>query len=90
MDDASPDPLLAAELRQLAEHGLVSLLVNGTNFGFVLIANRGLLLHENRDVVLLNSDTNVFGDWLDKIASGFAWNAPYCDGHAAVERRDHP
>ena len=67
VDDASPDPVLAAELRQLADRGLVSLLANGTNLGFVRSANRGLLLHGDRDVVLLNSDTNVFGDWLDRL-----------------------
>ncbi len=67
VDDASPDPALAAELRQLAERGLLSLLVNDTNLGFVRSANRGLLLHEDRDVVLLNSDTQVFGDWLDRL-----------------------
>lgn len=67
VDDASPDPVLAAELRELEKQGLVSLLVNETNLGFVQTANRGLLLHEDRDVVLLNSDTNVFGDWLDRL-----------------------
>ncbi|WP_428663337.1 glycosyltransferase family 2 protein [Reyranella sp.] len=67
VDDASPDAVLAAELRQLAERGLVSLLVNDSNLGFVRSANRGLLLHENRDVVLLNSDTQVFGDWLGRL-----------------------
>jgi len=67
VDDASPDPVLAAELRQLAERGLVSLLVNDVNLGFVRTANRGLLLHADRDVVLLNSDTQVFGDWLDRL-----------------------
>lgn len=67
VDDASPDETLSAELRHLAEQGLVSLLVNDTNLGFVRSANRGLLLHEDRDVVLLNSDTQVFGDWLDRL-----------------------
>jgi GT2 family glycosyltransferase len=67
VDDASPDAALAAELRQLADRGVVSLLVNDTNLGFVRSANRGLLLHEDRDVVLLNSDTQVFGDWLGRL-----------------------
>lgn len=67
VDDASPDAVLGAELRQLAERGLVSLLINGSNLGFVRSANRGLLLHEDRDVVLLNSDTQVFGDWLGRL-----------------------
>lgn len=67
VDDASPDPVLAADLRELAAQGLVSLLVNDTNLGFVRSANRGLVLHADRDVVLLNSDTHVFGDWLDRL-----------------------
>lgn len=67
VDDATPDPVLAADLRELAAQGLVSLLVNDTNLGFVRSANRGLLLHADRDVVLLNSDTCVFGDWLDRL-----------------------
>lgn len=67
VDDASPDAALAAELRELAEQGVVSLLVNGTNLGFVRSANRGLLLHQDRDVVLLNTDTQVFGDWLGRL-----------------------
>jgi len=67
VDDASPDPVLATELKQLAQHGLITLLINDTNLGFVQSANRGLMLHEDRDVVLLNSDTNVFGDWLDRL-----------------------
>jgi GT2 family glycosyltransferase len=67
VDDASPDEALSAELRHLANQGLVSLLVNDTNLGFVRSANRGLLLHGDRDVVLLNSDTQVFGDWLDRL-----------------------
>ncbi|MCW5733924.1 MAG: glycosyltransferase [Enhydrobacter sp.] len=69
VDDASPDPGLAADLKELAEKGLVSLLVNGSNLGFVQSANRGLLLHQDRDVVLLNSDTHVFGDWLDRLVA---------------------
>ncbi len=29
--------------------------------------NRGVALHPGRDVVLLNSDVRVFGDWLDRL-----------------------
>jgi len=67
VDDASPDATLATELRQLAGQGSISLLVNDTNVGFVRSANRGLLLHEDRDVVLLNSDTQVFDGWLGRL-----------------------
>lgn len=67
VDDASPDPLLRAELQALAEAGLITLIENERNVGFVGAANRGFALHPHRDVVLLNSDARVFGDWLDRL-----------------------
>lgn len=67
VDDASPDPLLRSELGALAEAGLITLMENERNVGFVGAVNRGLALHPRRDIVLLNSDTRVFGDWLDRL-----------------------
>ena len=67
VDDASPDPLLRGELEALAEAGLITLVVNERNVGFVGSVNRGFGLHPGRDVVLLNSDARVFGDWLDRL-----------------------
>jgi len=67
VDDASPDPLLRRELGALAEAGLITLIENERNVGFVGAVNRGLALHPRRDIVLLNSDTRVFGDWLDRL-----------------------
>lgn len=67
VDDASPDPLLRSELQALAEAGLITLMENECNVGFVGAVNRGLALHPRRDVVLLNSDARVFGDWLDRL-----------------------
>jgi GT2 family glycosyltransferase len=67
IDDASPDPALRRELQALAGNGHLSLLVNEHNLGFVATSNRGFSLHHDRDVVLLNSDTQVFGDWLDRL-----------------------
>jgi len=69
VDDASPDPLLRGELQALAEAGLITLLENERNVGFVGSVNRGFALHPRRDVVLLNSDTRVFGDWLDRLVA---------------------
>lgn len=68
IDDASPEPELTDYLNELAEAGRLTLLRNSTNQGFVVTANRGLTLHPDRDVVLLNSDTEVNGDWLDRLA----------------------
>lgn len=67
VDDASPDPLLQRELQALAEAGLITLIENERNVGFVGAVNRGVALHPDRDVVLLNSDVRVFGDWLDRL-----------------------
>ena len=67
IDDCSPEPELTAFLRQRAETGAYTLLENPVNTGFVNSVNRGMVLHPDRDVVLLNSDTEVHGDWLDRL-----------------------
>jgi GT2 family glycosyltransferase len=67
VDDASLDQALRGELKQLADRGLVTLVINDRNIGFVGSANRGFVLHPNRDVILLNSDTRVFDGWLDRL-----------------------
>lgn len=67
INDASPDPDLTADLVRLAGRGLFTLSENAKNCGFVHTVNRGMALHDERDVVLLNSDTEVYGDWLDRL-----------------------
>ncbi len=67
IDDCSPEPELSAWLSTLAETGAITLLKNPVNTGFVNTVNRGMILHSDRDVVLLNSDTEVHGDWLDRL-----------------------
>lgn len=67
IDDASPDPELVEDLRRLSGRGLFTLHTNAANQGFVRSANRGMGLNQGRDVVLLNSDAEVFGDWLDRL-----------------------
>lgn len=65
IEDASPDPELVAWLRTQSDR--VTLLHNERNRGFVATVNRGMLLHPERDVILLNSDAKVTGDWLGRI-----------------------
>jgi GT2 family glycosyltransferase len=77
VDDASPEPEISAELRRLASRGLFELVVNAENGGFVKSVNRGMRLAGGRDVVLLNSDAEVYGDWLDRLRSA-AWRSPRC------------
>ncbi len=69
IDDASPDFELTEQLRKLANKGLFKLISNSTNQGFVHTVNRGMSLHKDRDVVLLNSDTEVYNDWLERLAT---------------------
>lgn len=67
IDDASPEADLSAWLMTLATAGRITLLRNGFNLGFIGTVNRGLRQHADRDVVLLNADTLVHGDWLDRL-----------------------
>lgn len=69
IDDASTDSELQRELDTWAVAGCLTLVRNDANRGFVYSANRGLGLHPERDVVLLNSDTEVAGDWLDRLTA---------------------
>lgn len=67
VDDCSPEPELSAALQTLADSGHVTLLRNDTNQGFVKSVNRGMRLHPDRDVILLNSDTEVYSGWADRM-----------------------
>lgn len=68
IDDASPDPRIAALFAEVERraHPQVVLLRNERNLGFTGTANRGMQL-SRADVVLLNSDTIVTAGWLDAI-----------------------
>lgn len=67
IDDCGPEPAISAWLDDLADSGAITLLKNPINLGFVNAVNRGMVLHPDRDVVLLNSDAEVHGDWLDRL-----------------------
>lgn len=67
IDDASPDRALRKDLEALARAGHLTLMTNEHNIGFVASANRAFALHGERDVVLLNSDTRVYDNWLDRL-----------------------
>jgi len=70
VDDASPDLGITRYLDELAAAGRITLVRNDANRGFVQSVNRGMALHPDRDVVLLNSDTEVANDWLDRLWRG--------------------
>ena len=67
VDDASPEPALSGFCEHLAGAGTVSLLRNERNLGFVASVNRGMQEDPDRDVVLLNSDTEVPVGWLERL-----------------------
>ncbi len=65
--DAGPDPELLHALRKRADDGRFVLLENADNLGFVRTCNRGMRLHTDEDVILLNADTEVSDGWLDRL-----------------------
>lgn len=70
IDDASFDPLIRKFLEKTAEENShVTLLRNQTNLGFVKSANLGMQYAPGKDVLLLNSDTEVSGNWLERISA---------------------
>ncbi len=69
INDASPDAEVREYLAGLAKDSRITLVTNPTNLGFVASCNRGMELHAERDVVLLNSDTVVADGWLDRMAA---------------------
>lgn len=69
IEDCAPDPRISEALDRLADRGLITLVRNPQNLGFVKSANIGMCMHAERDVVLLNSDAIVYGDWLDRLSA---------------------
>jgi len=67
IDDATPEPAIARYLDGLAAAGRIRLLRHAENLGYTRTINEGLRLHPECDAVLLNSDTLVSNDWLDRL-----------------------
>ncbi|WP_096739050.1 glycosyltransferase [Pseudoalteromonas atlantica] len=79
INDCSPEPELTKKLKDESKKLSFRLLENELNLGFVGTVNRGMKLSKSNDVLLLNSDTIVTDNWLDKIA-----NAAYTDSTIAT------
>lgn len=76
INDCSPEPDLTLYLRSLPKQfSWIELLENKDNFGFVKTVNIGMKHAATNDVVLLNSDTEVANDWLDRL-KGAAYSSP--------------
>src|SRR5262249_37396302 len=68
IDDCGPEPELRSYLSEIAKLGSTVLLKNHENIVFVASINRGLACATPNDVILLNSDTEVCSNWLDRLA----------------------
>ncbi|QEI08387.1 glycosyltransferase [Pigmentiphaga aceris] len=67
LEDASPEPALVAALIALAQAGDITLVRHPANLGFIRGMNRGMVMHPERDVIWLNADTLVHGNWVDRL-----------------------
>jgi len=67
INDASPDLELGTYCREVADDTRVFLIEHSENRGFVSSANQGIKMSQDRDVVILNSDTTVPHGWLDRL-----------------------
>lgn len=67
INDCSPDKQLTRMLKRLASMGLFTYLENQKNLGFVQTVNRGFALHPSRDLIILNADCVVYGNYADRL-----------------------
>ena len=69
INDFSPEPELTEWLRSFAQQDpRIALIENEKNLGFVATVNIGMAVGSDHDVILLNSDTEVANDWLDRLS----------------------
>lgn len=69
INDNSPEDELSAYCQALSERVGFKLIVNKGNLGFVKTANKGFALDPEADILLLNSDTLVSSNWLQRLQS---------------------
>lgn len=67
INDSSPEAELSTFCIDLAAQVGFRLVLNESNMGFVKTANRGFALDPDADILLLNSDTIVASDWLQRL-----------------------
>ena len=67
INDASPEPELANYCQELAASEDIGLITHTENQGFVRSVNEGFAAAGERDVVILNSDTEVPVNWLTRL-----------------------
>jgi glycosyltransferase involved in cell wall biosynthesis len=71
VSDESPDTALASWLRSLADQRRITLIEHPMPQGLDAALNRAIALHRglDRDVVIVDDDTEVTGDWLDRLVA---------------------
>lgn len=72
VNDASPEPDLTEYCRAIAAEYSLSLIEHQVNQGFVKSVNEAMRLAGTTDVVLLNSDTEVPANWIERISNAAA------------------
>lgn len=69
VDDNSPEPEISTWLQTLSSETDVTVFKNRQNLGFIGSTNRGLRHHADADALMLNADTVVHGNWLDRLVA---------------------
>jgi glycosyltransferase involved in cell wall biosynthesis len=92
VNDASPEPELVREIRELGRLHKVTLLEQPLRQGFASAVNRAIALHRDRDVVILHADAEVANDWLDRLARhaqvpGVGAVAPFTNAYGVATSR---
>ncbi len=67
IDDYSPEPELSKWLEENKNKYNFQLFKNPENLGFVKTVNFGMQINKKNDIVLLNSDVEVSGNWIEKL-----------------------
>lgn len=76
INDKSPEPAITSWLRDISlKNKNITLIENNENLGFVASVNLGMQQNPEHDVLLLNSDTLVANNWLEKIKA-HAYSSP--------------
>lgn len=70
--DQGPDARLLQKLGKMAKKGKFTLRINPANLGFLGSVNEALASVKTSDVILLNADTIVHGNWIDRLCAAGA------------------
>ena len=69
INDASPEPEVADFCASLTPDADLASIAHESNKGFVATVNEGMRLAQDRDVIILNSDTEVPEDWVTRLST---------------------